>query len=75
MPASIHYMPAVIHTAREENVQVGKSVLCATLAFICYEKVVWHRSGCSQSAIGWITGPPMEELEKVPKELTGSAIL
>jgi hypothetical protein len=23
-----------------------------------------HRSGCSQSAIGWITGLPMEELEK-----------
>jgi hypothetical protein len=22
---------------------------------------------------GWITGPPMEELEKVPKELKGSA--
>jgi hypothetical protein len=34
-----------------------------------------HRSGCSQSAIGWITGPPMEELENVPKELKGSAIL
>jgi hypothetical protein len=34
-----------------------------------------HRSGCSQSAIGWITGPPMEELEKVPKDLKGSAIL
>jgi hypothetical protein len=34
-----------------------------------------HRSGCSQSAIGWNTGPPMEELEKVPKELKGSAIL
>jgi hypothetical protein len=32
-------------------------------------------SGCSQSAIGWITGPPMEELEKVPKELKGSATL
>jgi hypothetical protein len=32
-----------------------------------------HRSECSQSAIGWITGPPMEELEKVPKELKGSA--
>ena len=32
-----------------------------------------HRSGCSQSAIGWITGPPKEELEKVPKELKGSA--
>jgi hypothetical protein len=34
-----------------------------------------HRSGYSQSAIGWITGPTMEELEKVPKELKGSATL
>ena len=34
-----------------------------------------HRSGCSQSVIGWITGPPMKELEKVPKELGGSATL
>jgi hypothetical protein len=34
-----------------------------------------HISGCSQSAIEWITGPPMEELEKVPKELKGSATL
>jgi hypothetical protein len=34
-----------------------------------------QRSGCSQSAIGWNTGTPMEELEKVPKELKGSAIL
>ena len=34
-----------------------------------------HRSGCSESATGWITGPPMEELEKVPKELEGSSIL
>jgi hypothetical protein len=34
-----------------------------------------HISGCSQSAIGWITGPPMEELEKVPKEVKGSATL
>jgi hypothetical protein len=34
-----------------------------------------HRSGCSQLAIGWNTGPPMEELEKVPKELKGSATL
>jgi hypothetical protein len=33
-----------------------------------------HRSGCSQSAIGWNTGPPMEELEKVPKELKVSAM-
>jgi hypothetical protein len=29
----------------------------------------------SQSAIGWITGPPMEELENVSKELKGSTIL
>ena len=36
----------------------------------------------AQSAIGWITGPPMEELEKVTeelekvtKELKGSATL
>ena len=34
-----------------------------------------HRSGCSQSAIGWITWPPMEELEKVPKELKGTATI
>jgi hypothetical protein len=32
-----------------------------------------HR--CSQSAIGWITWPPMEELEKIPKELKGTATL
>jgi hypothetical protein len=29
----------------------------------------------TQSANGWITGLPMEELEKVPKELKGSATL
>jgi hypothetical protein len=34
-----------------------------------------HRSGCSQSANEWITGLPMEELEKEPKELKGSATL
>jgi hypothetical protein len=34
-----------------------------------------HRSGSSQSAIGRITGPPMEELEKVSKELKGTATL
>ena len=42
------------------------------------ETIPWpgkHRSGCSQSAIGWITGPPMEELGKAPKELKGSATL
>jgi hypothetical protein len=30
-----------------------------------------YRSGCSQSSIGRNTGPPMKELEKVPKELKG----
>jgi hypothetical protein len=34
-----------------------------------------YRSECSQSSIGWNTGPPMEELEKVPKELKGFATL
>jgi hypothetical protein len=29
----------------------------------------------AQSAIGWNTGSPMEELEKEPKELKGSATL
>ena len=29
----------------------------------------------SLPAIGWTTGPPMEEQEKVPKKLKGSAIL
>ena len=33
-----------------------------------------YRSRCSQSSISWNTGPPMEELEKVPKMLKGSAI-
>jgi hypothetical protein len=34
-----------------------------------------YRSGCSQSSIGWITGPPMEELEKEAKDLKGSETL
>jgi hypothetical protein len=34
-----------------------------------------YRCGCSQSSIGWKTGPPVEELEKIPKELKGSATL
>jgi hypothetical protein len=33
------------------------------------------QSGCLQSSIGWNTGPPMKELEKVPKELKLSATL
>jgi hypothetical protein len=34
-----------------------------------------YRSGCSQSSIGWNTGPLMKELEKLPKELNGSVTL
>jgi hypothetical protein len=32
-------------------------------------------AGKYRSGFGWNTGPPMEELEKVPKELKGSATL
>jgi hypothetical protein len=28
-----------------------------------------YRSGCSQPSIGWSTGTPMKEVEKVPQEL------
>jgi hypothetical protein len=34
-----------------------------------------YRSGFSQSAIGWNTGLLMKELEKITKELKGSATL
>jgi hypothetical protein len=34
-----------------------------------------YRSGCSESFIGWNTQPPMEELEKAPKELKVSVTL
>jgi hypothetical protein len=34
-----------------------------------------YRSGCAQSFIGWNTSPLMKELEKVSKELKGSAAL
>jgi hypothetical protein len=34
-----------------------------------------YRSGFSQSSIGWNIGPPMKELEKILKELKGSATL
>ena len=34
-----------------------------------------YRSGGSESSIGWNTWSPVEELEKVPKELKGSVTL
>jgi hypothetical protein len=34
-----------------------------------------YRNGCLQSSIGWNTELPLEELEKVPKELKGSTTL
>jgi hypothetical protein len=34
-----------------------------------------YRSGCSMLSIGWNTGSPMKELEKVSKDLKGSATL
>ena len=57
----------VLHNARKDPVIA-----------VLYEAMLVpgkYRSGCSQSAIGWIIGLPMEELEKVPKELKGSATL
>ena len=39
------------------------------LASVCNGVSVWRL------IMGWITGPPMEELEKVPKEPKGSATL
>jgi hypothetical protein len=48
-----------------------------TLALSCEAMPVpgKYRSGCSQSSIGWNTGPLMKELGKIPKELKGSATL
>ena len=65
-----------------EDVPTNKKETCSTM-FIADITVSCetmpgpsnHRSGCSQSAIGWIKGPPMEELEKVSKELKRSATL
>ena len=47
------------------------------IAFSCEAMPVSgkYRNGCSHSSIGWNTGPPMKKLEKVPKELKGSATL
>jgi hypothetical protein len=33
-----------------------------------------YRRGCSQPSIGWSTGSPVKELEKVSKELKGFAV-
>jgi hypothetical protein len=40
-----------------------------------FEGKTLARIHVKQSAIGWNTGSPMEELEKVSKELKGSATL
>jgi hypothetical protein len=47
----------------------------ACICVQCDLRACVYRSGSSQSAIGWITRLPVEELEKVPKELKGSATL
>ena len=59
-----------IYTARFYQKDPDVAVSCETMPGPSK-----HRSGCSQSVSGWITGLPMEELEKVPKELKGSATL
>jgi hypothetical protein len=47
----------------------GRAVSCETM-----QGPSKHRSEYSQSAIGWITGPPMEKLEKVLKELKAATL-
>jgi hypothetical protein len=65
----------------EEIIKLGRDMeeggCDVNTLYSCIKKIMCskHRSGCSQSAIGWITGPPMEELEEVPRELGGSATL
>ena len=60
---------SIIHSKTFDN-----GMICASeQSVIISEKI--YKQGCSQSSIGWITGPPMKELEKVPKELGGSATL
>ena len=43
------------------------------------ERFCWHNPdialSCEAMSVWWNTGPPMKELEKVPKELKGSATL
>ena len=54
------------------------SKLCPCNSLVPYEAMEVpgkYRSGCLQSSIGWNTGSPVKELEKVPKELKGSATL
>jgi hypothetical protein len=62
--------PNAPETLEVRDSQESKGVSCETMPGPSK-----HRSGCSQSANGWITGLPMEELEKVAKELKGSATL
>jgi hypothetical protein len=60
-----------------------KKILSENFVFSVYEKHNTESNKkqlkdyiqCSQSSIGWNTGPPMKELEKVPRELKLSATL
>jgi hypothetical protein len=68
------------HTYTQQTIQFSRIRVSdlTNQSFILYEAMPVpnkYRSGCLQSSIRWNTGPPMEELEKVPKELKGSAAL
>ena len=54
---------------------LGKGVLFKKCFVFARPRPSLTRDRCSQSAIGWSTGPPMEELEKVSKEIKRSATL
>jgi hypothetical protein len=60
------------HSQAEANDRKDPDIAVSCEAILGPSK---HRTGCSQSSIGWNTGPPTEELEKVLKELRGSATL
>ena len=46
----------------------GKFYVSFVILYVMYLHVLFV-------AIGWVTRPPMEELEKLPKELKGTATL
>jgi hypothetical protein len=58
--------------SREDHIPHKPEYLSLTLSTHVSKR---ESATCSLSSIGWNTGLPMEELEKVPKKLKGSATL
>ena len=66
-----------IFIALKKTLKMSKKKFDPDIAVSCEAMPVpgKHRSGCSQLSIRWNTGPPMEKLEKAPKELKVSITL